>query len=86
MFHDTFGFVKRMPVGKLKQHFSEVIDEVKAGEEVIITYGRKRTHVAVIVPYSAYEAKHGVKLGLLKDKNLFIADDFTMTEGELFGS
>ena len=75
-----------MPIGKLKKHFSEVIDEVKAGEEVVITYGRKRAYVAVIVPYSAYEAKHGVKLGLLKDKNLFIADDFTMTEDELFGS
>lgn len=31
-----------MPVGELKTHFSEVIDEVKAGEEIVITYGKKR--------------------------------------------
>ena len=78
--------MKSMPVGELKTHFSQVIDEVKGGEEVVITYGKKRENVAVIIPYSAYKTTHAVKLGLLKDKKLFIADGFAMTEDELLGS
>ena len=77
--------MKTLPVGELKTHFSEVIDQVKAGEEIIITYGKKKENVAVIIPYSAYRSKNVIKLGLLKDKKVIIRDDFTMTEEEMLG-
>jgi len=78
--------MKTMPVGELKTHFSEVIEAVKKGEQVVISYGKKKKNIAVIVPYSQYENKNGVKLGLLKDKaKCEFADDFEMTTEELVG-
>ena len=78
--------MKTMPVGQLKTHFSEVIEAVKKGEQVVISYGKKKKNIAVIVPYSQYEKKNGVKLGLLKDKaKCEFADDFEMTTEELVG-
>ena len=56
---------------------------MRAGEEVVITSGRE--NVAVIVPYSSRRAGNKIKLGLLADKKLFIADDFKITEEEFIG-
>ena len=75
--------MKSLPIGELKTRFSQAIAEVKSGEEIIVTYGKKRENVAVIIPYSAYKAKNVIKVGLLKDKKLTIADDFKMTDVEL---
>ena len=36
--------MKTLAVGELKTHFSEVLEEVKTGAEIIITYGRKRKY------------------------------------------
>ena len=78
--------MKTLPVGELKTHFSEVIDDVKDGEEYVITYGRKKENVAVLIPYSHYNSKNVLKLGLLKDKSYSLAEDFKMSEEELIGS
>ena len=75
--------MKTLPVGEFKTHFSEIIDDVKSGEEIIITYGRKKENIAVVVPYSIYKKKNKIKLGLLKDIKIKINDDFKMTEEEL---
>ena len=75
--------MKTLPVGEFKTHFSKVIDDVKSGEEIIITYGRKKENIAVVVPYSIYKKKNKIKLGLLKDIKIKINDDFKMTEEEL---
>ncbi len=77
--------MKTLPVGEFKTHFSEVIDDVRAGEEIIITYGKKREQVAVVIPYTSYKKRNQIRLGLLKDKNYKINDDFEMTEEELLG-
>jgi prevent-host-death family protein len=77
--------MKTLPVGEFKTHFSEVIDDVRAGEEIIITYGKKREQVAVVIPYSSYKKRNQIKLGLLKNKNYKILDSFEMTEDELLG-
>ena len=79
------GSMKTLPVGEFKTHFSEIIDDVRAGEEIIITYGKKKENVAVVIPYSSYEKRNKIKLGLLQDKNYKIKDDFEMTEEELLG-
>ena len=76
-----------MPVGELKSHFSEVIEAIKNGEQIVISYGKKKTKIAVIIPFSQYAKKNGVKLGLLKNKaNCEFADDFEMTTEELVGA
>ena len=78
--------MKTMPVGELKSHFSEVIEAIKNGEQIVISYGKKKTKIAVIIPFSQYAKKNGVKLGLLKNKaNCEFADDFEMTIEELVG-
>ena len=78
--------MKFLPVGELKTHFSEVLADIKSGEEVVITYGKKRESIAVIVPYSQYRKKHSIRLGLLQDKKMKIHDDFKMSEEELSGT
>jgi prevent-host-death family protein len=54
-----------------KTHLSRLIDQVNAGEEVIITrHGRP---VARLVPAEAAKSR---RLGLLKSKGCWVADDF----------
>jgi prevent-host-death family protein len=74
--------MKTLPVGELKTHFSEVLSDVKAGEEVVITYGKKKESIAVIIPYAEYKKKNSIRLGLLKDKKMKIRDDFAISEEE----
>lgn len=76
--------MKTFGVGEFKAHFSEIIEQVRSGEEIVITYGKKKEQVAVVIPYSAYKTKR-IQLGLLQDKTLKIHDDFEMTGEELLG-
>lgn len=71
-------------VGDFKTHFSEMIERVRSGEEIIISYGKKKENVAVLIPYAAYKTKK-IRLGLLQDKSFKIHDDFKMTDEELLG-
>ena len=77
--------MKTFPVGEFKTHFSEIIEQVRSGEEVIITYGKKKENVAVLIPYASYRTKK-IRLGLLQNKTRKIHDDFAMTEEELLGA
>ncbi len=78
--------MKTMPVGELKSHFSEVIEAIKKGEQIVISYGKKKKKIAVIIPFSQYAKENGIKLGLLKNKaNCEFANDFEMTTEELVG-
>jgi len=79
--------MKTMPVGELKRRFSEVIEAVRNGERIVVSYGKKRGKIAVIVPYSQYANENSIKLGLLQGKaKSEFADDFEMTTEELVGS
>lgn len=78
--------MKTMPVGELKSHFSEVIEAIKNGEQIVVSYGKKKKKIAVIVPYSQYVQENGVKIGLLMGKaKCAFMDDFEMTTEELVG-
>ena len=77
--------MKTLPVGELKTHFSEILNDVKSGEEIIITYGKKKENIAVIVPYTMYKKKNKIALGLLKNKKYRIQKNYSMTEEELLG-
>ncbi|MFP4430790.1 MAG: type II toxin-antitoxin system Phd/YefM family antitoxin [Spirochaetaceae bacterium] len=78
--------MKRMQVGELKARFSEVIEEVKGGEEIVVSYGKKREDVAVLIPYRIYSQANRIKLGTLKGKaSVTFGADFEMTSEELIG-
>jgi len=71
-------------IGDLKTHFSDVIKRVKNGNEIIITFGRKKENVAVIIPFEKYQTKIIRKIGILEGKaTIKIHDDFEITEEEL---
>ena len=76
--------MKTYPVGEFKALFSEIIEQVRAGEEIIISYGKKKENVAVLIPYAAYKTKK-IRLGLWQGRTLKIHDDFKMSEEELLG-
>jgi len=74
-------------IGELKARFSEVLKKLRSGQEIVISYGKKREKVAVIVPYSNYASKPERTLGLLKGRAKFIIhDDFEMSEEEILAS
>ena len=75
-----------MQVGEFKAHFSEVVERVKNGEEIVISYGRKRENVAVLIPYAAYKRSNAIALGILKGKaRVEFAEEFEITAEELLG-
>lgn len=75
-----------MTVGDLKSRFSEVLEKIKAGKEIAVSFGRKKEIVAYLIPTSARQpAKR--KLGLLANKGTAtFAPDFSMTEEEFLGA
>jgi len=79
--------METLTIGELKTNFSEVLRKIRSGQEIVISYGKKREKLAVIIPYSAYACKSERKLGLLKDRaECIIHDDFEMNETELLRS
>ena len=78
--------MKTMPVGEFKARFSEALEHVKHGEEIVISYGKKHENVAVLIPYETYKQKNSVVLGALKGKaSVVFADDFDMRPEDLVG-
>jgi antitoxin (DNA-binding transcriptional repressor) of toxin-antitoxin stability system len=71
--------MKAMPVGEVKTHFSEILEEVKQGNRIGILYGRTKKPVAMIVPYIEEKASRR-KIGILDGKiKIEFRDDFEMT-------
>jgi antitoxin (DNA-binding transcriptional repressor) of toxin-antitoxin stability system len=78
--------MKTFTIGNLKSGFSDVVDDIKKGEEILIEYGRKHEKLAVIIPYKKYNKKKR-KVGILKGKASYkIIGDFKITDEELFSS
>ncbi len=78
--------MKMLAVGEFKSRFSEVLDEVRHGEEFVVCYGRKKEKVAVVIPYGKHR-KPPVKLGVLEGKLRYcFKDGFKMTEEEFLDS
>ena len=75
--------MQTMTVSQFKSHFSEVLDLVKHGEDIVISYGKKKEKIAVLAPFANYEGKPQRIFGLLAGKASFsIADDFKITDDE----
>ena len=79
--------MQTMTVGEVKSHFSEVLGLVQKGEDIIISFGKKKEKVAVLVPFSHYERKAERNLGLLAGKASYaIKGDFKITDADLLAS
>ncbi len=79
--------METLTIGELKARFSEVLEKVRKGQRIAISYGRKRQKVAVIVPYSERFESEQRELGILKGKASFkVHPDFKMTDQELLDS
>ena len=79
--------MQSISVGELKARFSEVLERVRKGEEVVISFGKKRKRVAVLLPYDNYIPKQKRKLGLLRGQGSFVIhEDFKMTDEEMLTS
>jgi len=77
--------MKTMSVGEFKAHFSEVLEDVKAGIGIAVTYGRKKEVIGYFLPESG-KSKSKRKLGPLEGKaKAIFNDDFAMTDEELLG-
>jgi antitoxin (DNA-binding transcriptional repressor) of toxin-antitoxin stability system len=79
--------MRTMQVAEFKTRFSKVIELVKAGEKIVIAYGKRKDNVAIIIPYSEYKSTNAIKLGMLKGKGSYaFKKNFSMTSEELIGS
>lgn len=76
--------MKTMSVGEFKTHFSEVIEQVRAGEKFAVTFGKKKEIVGYFTPEAPEQPKR--QLGILKGKiKVVFKDDFEMSTEELLG-
>ncbi|MDE3183046.1 MAG: prevent-host-death protein [Bacteroidota bacterium] len=69
-----------MTVSEFKAHFSDAIKKVIAGEEIRISYGKKKEVVARLVPKSQ-KPQNKRKIGLLDGKSkVSFTNSFKITE------
>lgn len=80
--------MKTYQVGDLKTRFSDIINDVRNGQEIGIAYGKSREKVAVIVPYKQYMNKKAKRrIGIAgKSATYRIEPDFEMADTELTGN
>jgi len=76
--------MKTLQSTEVKTHFSSILKDVEAGNEIAITYGKKRKTIAVIIPYEKWKKSQKRQLGTLEGKmSVEFAKDFSMTDEEL---
>jgi antitoxin (DNA-binding transcriptional repressor) of toxin-antitoxin stability system len=79
--------MKTMTVGEFKSRFSEALDAVRAGETIIVSYGRQHRKVAAMLPYSEIKTTQRRPLGLLKSKaRVKFARDFAIDDDQFLNS
>lgn len=80
-------FMKTLQLAEAKTHFSSIMRDVQAGDEVAIAYGKNKQTIAVIIPYEQWKKKQKRELGTLQGKvTVEFADDFSMSDEELVNS
>lgn len=79
--------MQTVQVGEFKARFSEMIDAVRAGETVIVSYGRGHEKVAALVPIDQLPKASGRQLGILAGQFSFeMQEDFTISDEEFLGA
>ena len=64
--------MKVLESAEAKTHFSSILKDIEAGNEVAITYGRKKQTVAVIIPYDLSLFQNSVSFGTNSWRKLLI--------------
>lgn len=78
--------LKVMTVGKFKSAFSDVIEEIKKGNKIAVTYGKKKAVIGYFVPEIDADATERT-LGILKGKASMELDaSFKLTDEEFLNS
>lgn len=79
--------MKTLSVGELKTNFSAALEEVAAGETIVVSYGRSHRKVAALVPITMLSKGQPRVLGPLSDKaSVSFADNFALSDNDLFGA
>lgn len=74
-----------MTVGEFKANFSDALKKVIAGEEIGISYGKKKEVVARLVPKNL-KSQNKRKIGLLDGKSkVRFSKSFKITEEKFLG-
>jgi prevent-host-death family protein len=75
--------MKTLQLAEAKTHFSAVLKDVELGNEIAISYGRKKETIAVIVPYDKWKKSRKRELGTLKHRaKVTFSKNFSMTTEE----
>jgi antitoxin (DNA-binding transcriptional repressor) of toxin-antitoxin stability system len=76
--------MKTLSLAEAKTHFSSILKDVGSGNEVAISYGRKKETIAVIIPYETWKKSKKRRLGVLEGTaTVKFSKDFSMTDEEL---
>ena len=80
--------MKTLSVAELKHQFSSVVNDLKQGKEIAITYGRGKQPLGKIVPQSKLSMPdYSIKLGDLQDQGWsYNMKNFELTDEDLLGS
>ena len=79
--------MQTVEVGVFKARFSEMIDSVRAGETIVVAYGRNQEKVAALIPYDQLPSHQPRRLGTLAGvASVSFAEDFAITDEELLGA
>lgn len=79
--------MQTVQVGEFKARFSEMIDSVRAGETIVVAYGRNQEKVAALIPYDQLPTHQPRQLGTLAGvASVSFAEDFAITDEELLGA
>ena len=75
-----------LSVGEFKAKFSEVVKALQKGEEIVITYGKRKEKIGKVIPIKNFLKKKR-KLGIWEGKaTVKFAKDFKMTDEEFLNS
>jgi antitoxin (DNA-binding transcriptional repressor) of toxin-antitoxin stability system len=76
--------MKTYGIGELKANLPAVLEQVRRGEEIAVSYGRRKENVALIVPFVHRGGGKVRPLGILKGKaRCRIRKDFFIGDEEL---
>lgn len=77
--------METMTVGDFKANFSEVLKKVQQGEEIAISFGKKKEIVARLIPGSG-QKKAKRKIGIFEGKaKITFTKNYSITEEEMLG-
>jgi len=72
--------MKTLPVAEIRSHLTSLLKEVESGNEIGITFGKKKETIAVIVPIAEYRRIKARRLGTLEGKvQVEFADNWSIS-------